>query len=367
MRIEVQRQDLTRLLNGITRVVETSNAVPVLRNVVLSSSGGTLTARGTNLDIEITTSCPCSEGDLTACVPAHKMADIVKRMAGDVVTMEFVPGVAEDTGDLVVKSGRSRFNVPSIPSKWFPTLAEKEYDNTFTADLSLLFQPVMSSVMADNDAKRYLCGVYLHTIDGKLRAVGADGPRMAIYDTDAPDGAVGMPGVIVSTKVAALAIAFKAPIDVSVCATRIRLVAPGTEICAKLIEGTYPDYARVVPQANNRMLRVDKAELASAVGRVGVVASESAGKPIRLNIAPGSIHLVAKDSDGREAVDEVAIEFDGEPTFVAYNTKFLDDMLAAVPGDTVEFDITDNTTTTRVRSVSDAAFVGVLTPFRMAA
>lgn len=367
MRIEVQRSDLSRVLTAIGRVVEARNAVPILNNVVLTAVDGVLTARGTDLDIEITCTTTCTGEDGVACVPARNLTDIVKRMAGETVTLELEPGLAEGTGTLAVKSGRSRFKLPSTPSKWFPSLATKDYSHEFTADLSKLFAPVMSSVLPQSDDKPYLCGVYFHQAGDQLTAVGADGPRLAIYSADLPAGAGGMPGIIVPTKVANLAIGFKAPVSVSVGENRIRLQAPDIEICAKLIEGTFPAYARVVPLTNDRTVRVVKADLAAAAQRVGVVASEAAGKAIRLNIAPGSIELVAKDKDGREAVDEIAVEFDGEPSWVAYNVGYLDDVLAAAPGAEVEFDITDNTTTTRIRSVTDPAFVGVLTPFRMAA
>ena len=367
MRIEVQRVDLSRILSAIAKVVEPRNAVPVLSNVVLTAADGTLTARGTDLDIEITATCSYAGEGGVACVPARQLTDIVKRMVGETVSLEFILGAAEDTGDVIVKSGRSRFKLPSVPSRFFPTLATKEYSHHFTVDLGKLFAPVMSSVLAESAAKPELCGVYLHEHDGRLTAASADGPRITVYGEALPDGADGLAGVIVPTKVANLAIGLRAAVDVSVGRNRIRFAAPGIDICAKLIEGDYPNYRRAIPTSHERTLRIGKADLLAAAGRVGVVAAEAQGKAIRLNIAPGSIELVARDKDGREAVDEIAVQYDGEPTWVAYNVGFLDDMLNAAPGAEVEFDITDNTVPTRVRSVSDAGFVGVISPFRMAA
>lgn len=366
MRIAVARQDLSKLLSAVDRVVDTRNAVPILSNVVLTAADGVLTARGTDLNIEVTTTTTYTGEPGTACVPSRSLLDIVKRVVGDTVSLELDPGVVEGTGTLVVKSGRSRFKLPSIPSRSFPTLAVAEYEHEFNLNLGELFAPVMLCLAIGEDDRPYLEGVYLHQVGDKLRAVGADGPRVVVYAVDTPDGADGV-SAIVPRKVADIASSFKAAIDISLCDKRIRLRAPDIDVCAKLIEGKYAMYERVIPADRERVLTVNKAELAAAANRVGVVASEAKGKAVRLGIAPGSIVLTAEDKDGREAVDEIAAEYAGEPTFLAFNVRYLDEMLSSVPGDDVIFDLTDNTTTTRVRSKSDANFVGVLSPFRMAA
>lgn len=362
MRIEVARADLNRVLASVIKVVEVRSTVPILQNVVLTAADGALTARGTDMDIEIAVTTEYKGDPGVACVSARSLADIVKRLPGDTVSLELVPGVAEDTGDLIIKSGRSRFKLPSFPSRFFPSLAVPTYDHEFTVNLGELVSHVVFAVAVNTPDRSWLEGIYLHQVGDKLRAVGADSPHCVVFSTDMPEGATDV-SAILPRKVADLAASFKAPVDVSLCDTRIRLRSPGTEICAKLIEGKYADYERAIPAERERIITANKADLRAAAERVGVVSSEASGKPIRLNIAPGSIHLVASDKDGRDAVDEIAVEYAGEPTFLAFNVRILDEMLAAVPGDEVILDFTNNSMSTRVRSKSDANFVGALSPF----
>ncbi len=366
MHIEVQRADLVRVLTAVGKIVETRNTYPILANVLLTAASGLLTVRGTDLDIEITTSCPATGADGAACVSAHDLLGIVRKLGGATVDLSLA-ATDGTAGILTVKSGRSRFKVPSMSSESFPTLKTDGYTHSFSADLSVLFAPVAFAISKHDPARHYLEGIYVHEHNGHLRAVGTDAHRMAIYDVALPDGAIGMPSIIVPPKVADLAASFKSAIDISVCENRIRFALGDTVVCAKLIGGNYVNYERVIPLENDRLLRADKADFAAAAARVGLVASESSGRAVRLGLAPGSITLTADDRDGRDAVDEVAAELIGAPTFVAYNCRYLEEMLAAVPGAVVEFDVIDNTKNTRVRSASDPAFVGLLTPYMVAA
>lgn len=359
MRAEVRRQDLSKALAQIARIVETRSTIPILNNVLLGIADGVLTLRGTDLATEITCTVVVTGDDGHACVPAKALADIVKRMVGDTVTLDMEEGQS-GTGILIIKSGRSRFKLPSMASTSFPTLAVDKYDCSFTADLSRLFAPVAFAVGESNHANTD--GLYLHVADGRLRAVGTNTHRMAVYDIELPSGAEDLAGAIIPAKVAALVP--KGDLALRFCRDRMLVTTEDTTICAKLFEGDYVPYQRAIPN-NDRVLKINKPELAAASARVGLVAAEVAGKPVRLNIAPGSIQLVASDRDGSEAVDEIAIDYHGEPTYLAFNCRYLDEMLAAAPGDEIEFAITDNTTHTLVRSLSDAAFIGVLSPYRM--
>lgn len=360
MRAEASRSDLSKALSQVTRVVESRSPIPTLNCVYLKVAGGVMTLRGTDLQIEITTTLPVKGEDFEACLPGKAFADIVKRLPGDVVSIEFEAG-QNDTGTAKIKAGRSRFSLPSISPNYFPTLAIENYDCSFSVDLSLLLARVQFAVGESNHANTD--GAYLHVADRMLRVVGTDTHRLAIYQTDVPAGAEAMPGVILPPKLVALIP--KGEIALSVCEARLLVSQPGITICGKLIEGTYLTYGRAVPLNNERIVELRKSDLAAAVQRIALVAEEAKGKAVRLNLAPGSIQLVAQDQTGREAVDEIAVDYNGEPTFVAFNCGYLEQMLSAVPGDEIAFDITDNTAFTRVRSLSDANFTGVLSPYRM--
>lgn len=367
MHVEVQRADLSKALTQITRVVEAGSIISVLGNVLVSTADGVMTLRGTDLRVEITCTIPCVGDAITACITAKDFADIAKRLAGDVVSLDFDAGDA-GTGILIAKSGRSRFRLPSVSATSFPTLAVREYDCAFKADLGKLFAFVTPCITVPNAKHPRLEGVFLHLAGGRLRAVGTDSARLAVYDIPAPEGSAAFEGALLPLKLANLLSTYKGEQDLRFRKDRVLLNVAGatgsTTICALLLEDEYVAYMRAVP-SNDRVVRIHKADLAAAAARVGLVASDVSGKAVRLNIAPGSIELVAIDHDGREATDEIAVDYHGEPTYVAFNCGFLETMLACVPGEEIAFEVTDNTTHTRVRSLSDDAFIGVLSPYRM--
>lgn len=360
MQLEIKRSDLSRLLSAVGRVVQPRATVPILSNLVLTAEDGRLTARGTDLDVEITASeAAAVSAPGTACVSSKNIADIVKRMIGDTVSLEMESG-SPGVGVLHIKSGRSRFKLPSISSTAMPTLAGATFTHSFEADIGALCAPVVHAVGSDQ-TRHYLTGVYLHEDDGNLRAVGADGARMAIYDAPLPDGAAGMPAVIVPTRVVDLA--GRGVVSLRLCAERIEISSGSTVISAKLIEGNYVDYKRAIPNGDKTAV-LSKAEFAGAVGRVGIVANETAGRPVKLSWSAGAVALSAADSTGGQANDEVAADYAGPDTEVAFNASFLDAILAAVPGDEVALCISGPTGLALFKSTSDAAFTGVVGPYR---
>ncbi len=365
MHAEVQRAELSKALSQIAKVVETRHHIPILSHVVLTAADGALTARGTDLDIEITATVPATvHGQGTACVPARNLYDIVKRLAGDTVSLELEPGSVADTGTLTIKAGRSRFKLPSVPSKSMPTLAGATFDATFTADLAALFAPVAFAASASDPQRPCLEGVYLHAHDGKLRAVGADGARMAIHDTDLPEDAAGMPGVVVPGRVVGMLP--KGAVDLRVGKSMISVTADGTALTAKLIEQPYLQYERGLPQGCDKVVRLDKAEFADAVGRVSIVTADISGKPVRVYVATGAVTLKAADKDGRDAVDEVPTEYDGAEVSLAFQSGLLSDMLAAAPGEVVDLAIKDAVSFSRMTVPGNDNWVGVMGSYRVA-
>lgn len=339
MHAVVTRTDLANKLSAVARIVEVRSTNPILSHVVLTAADGTLTARGTDLDVEViaaTEATVATPG--VACVPAKNIADIVKRMVGETVTLELEPGSAAGTATLIVKCGRSRFKLPSVPHESMPTLAGAETPCSFAADLAALFAQV-SFAVGTSLGRANLMGVYLHAHDGKLRAVAADGARMAIADTALPDGAEDMPPIIVPNRVVGLVP--KGLLEVSVGERLIAFRSAGGATTAKLIEGAYVEYQRAIPQGCDKIVRLNKDEFGGAVGRVGIIASEIAGKAVRLSIGADSVTITATDKDGRDAVDEVAAAYDGEPCRIAFNSEFLTEMLTAAPGDEIDLAFKD--------------------------
>lgn len=259
MRFSIERATLLHVLTGVAKVVEARNTIPILSNVVLTIKEGQLHIRATDLDIEVSASVPlldAQEGALT--VAAKLLTDIVKK-SGTEVTLE-----AKD-GTLTVKSGRSNFKLPTLPVEDFPTLQTGTFDTEFDVDLSAIVSPV-AFALSNEETRYYLCGVYLHNVDGQLVAVATDGHRLARQEgKTAPE----FEGIILPSKLVGMLP--KGTVKFAVSANKVRITTPGMVIISKLIDGTFPQYERVIPRNNDKMMSVNRDALLQAAERVSVV------------------------------------------------------------------------------------------------
>lgn len=329
MTLSIQRADLARTLAAVTKVVESRQVIPILANVLLQAEGGKLTVTGADLDIQYSASTP-ADGKLGTTVDAKRLSDIARRLSGDTVTME----VKDDS--LVVKSGRSRFTLPTLPVGDFPRLDAGAPDVEFSVDLAALVAPVKFAI-SNEETRYYLNGVYLHNPGSSLRAVATDGHRLA--HNSAPSVGV-IPSVIVPAKTVGLIPA--GTIDVSLSSTKIRLATADTIIVSKLIDATYPDYQRVIPANNSNIVTIDRKALANAVARASAVATER-GKAAKLTIAGDNIAIDMRGDDGT-AHEDVEAQYSGEPIEIGFNSTYMNDVLAAVPGDELTIALNDSGT-----------------------
>lgn len=343
----ISKHDLARLLSSVTKAVEKSN-VPILATVRLVADGTTLHATATNLDIEITGSIPAT-GTLECCVDAKLLSGIVSK-AGSDVTLE------HDGNTLTVRSGRSRFKLPTLPVEDFPDLTAGEFAITFEADLSSLFASVAFAVSTE-EARFYLQGVYLEP----TAATATDGHRLAHVATELP----AFQPVIVPSKTVALWP--KGSARVSLSGTKIRVQTAATDgtsvtMTSKLIDGTYPDYRRVIPTGNDKHVLADKAALQAAVARVSTVATER-GRAVKLEIAPGQVGLSVRGD--AEATDSVEVDYSGEPLEIGFNAAYLAEILANVPGETVRIALNDAGSPTLFTAPDKDGQVFVCMPMRV--
>lgn len=352
MRVSIDRATLAHALSAVTKVIESRTTVPILSNVLLSVADGRLTVRGTDLDIEISTSVPVLDAtDGTTTVDAKLLADIAKKAAGDIVL--------EQDGDvLVVKSGRSRFRLQTLPAEDYPSLASGTFDTEFDVDLAALVAPVGFAISTE-ETRYYLNGVFLHTVRGKLAAVATDGHRLARHYGDEHDH---FDGVILPRKL--VGILPNGTVHISLSTTKVRITTADSVITSKLIDGTFPDYQRVIPTGNDKIVTVDKAALQKAVDRVSVVSSER-GRAVKLEIAPGSINLSVSSPDSGSAVEEIEADYSGEPVEIGFNARYLSEMLANFGGEKVRIALADSGSPTLISAVGDDALLSVLMPMRV--
>lgn len=327
MTLTIQRADLARTLAAVCKVTESRNTVPILANVLLSATAGTLTVTGTDLDIQYSAVSAC-EGELNTTVDAKRLSDIARRLSGDVVTLTL------DGDKLTVKSGRSRFTLPTLPVEDFPSLEGGAPEVEFKVDLASLVAPVKFAISTE-ETRYYLNGIYLHATKDGLRAVATDGHRLA-YNTVASVGDI--PSVIIPRKTVGLIPTGE--IDVSLSPNKIRFATADTIIVSKLVDGTFPSYERVIPHNNDRTLTVERRELTQAVARVSSVATER-GKAAKLSITANNIAIDIRSDDGT-AHEDIPAEYDGPDMEIGFNSQYLGDVLGSVSGDHVTVKLSES-------------------------
>ncbi len=371
MKVTVERTQLLKSLGHVYRVVERRNTIPVLSNVLMKAEGQSLRLKATDLDIEVVETLPADVGQAGGTtVPAHIVYDIVRKLPeGSQVVLE----QAGDSATLTVRAGRSRFTLQTLPEGDFPDLATGEMTHSFVLPAKGLRRLIDKTQFAisTEETRYYLNGIYLHTIDAegqKLRAVATDGHRLAQVELEAPQGSVGMPGVIIPRKTVAevqrLVEDPEAQVTVELSAAKIRFAIGSVLLTSKLIDGTFPDYARVIPRNNEKELIVEKSDFSAAVDRVSTVSSER-GRAVKLTIGDGKLVLTVVNPDSGSATEEVEVDYDQSEIEIGFNSRYLLDVTGQIDGDTVAFKLNDPGSPTLVQDPASPGALYVLMPMRV--
>jgi DNA polymerase III subunit beta len=368
MRVTIERSAFLKALNHVQSVVERRNTIPILSNVLVRAKDAAVKLTATDLDIEIIEEAPADiaqEGAVT--VPAHLLHDIVRKLP-DGAQLELDQG--PDRGRLSIVSGRSRFALQALPPEDFPDLAAGEPANHFNisaASLKALIEKTRSAISTE-ETRYYLNGIYLHEATETLRAVATDGHRLARAQAPLPDGAKGMPGVIVPRKtvleLAKLIEDQEGDIAVALSAAKVRFSFEGLVLTSKLIDGTFPDYERVIPRHNDKTLDLDTKLFAGAVDRVSTISFEK-GRAVKLNISRDRLVLSVNNPDSGSAEEEIAVSYNAEPLDIGFNSRYLLDVAAQIKGDAARFKLADAGSPTIISDPADEDALYVLMPMRV--
>ena len=371
MRVTLERSNLLKSLNHVQRVVERRNTIPILSNVLLKADDGVLTLKATDLDIEVTETTPASiEQSGATTVSAHMLYDIVRKLPDG---SEVMMAVSDDNG-LSLISGRSQFRLQMLPESDFPDLTAGEFSHTFRMacdDFKTLIDRTQFAISTE-ETRYYLNGIYFHTVeDGgelKLRAVATDGHRLAQAQTTAPDGSAGMPGIIVPRKAVAevqkLLEEPDASVTVELSDTKIRFTVNQVVMTSKLIDGTFPDYNRVIPSGNDKELVLDRATFASAVDRVSTISSDR-GRAVKLSLTDSQLVLSVNNPDSGSAEEEIAVGYGSDPLDIGFNSRYLLDITNQLSADETTFMLADPGSPTLIQEKGEAGALYVLMPMRV--
>ena len=372
MKLSIERNTLLKAVSHAQSVVERRNTIPILANVLIEAEDDRVQFRATDLDVEIVDRVQAKVDRTGSTTVSAVLLHEIARKLPDGALIELTADTAGNR--LTVEAGRSNFSLATLPKEDFPIMASSEYAANFSAksgDLRRLFDKSRFAISTE-ETRYYLNGVYMHSATFEnskvLRCVATDGHRLARVDTGLPEGAEELPGVIIPRKTVAEIRKFldddEVQIAVSVSETKVRFATPDITLTSKVIEGTFPDYTRVIPASNEKKLEVDADEFAKAVDRVSTVSSERS-RAVKLNLEDDQLTLIVNSPDSGAAEEQVAVAYSDERLEIGFNAKYLLEISGQIDKENAIFMFNSSGDPVLIREGNDLSAVYVVMPMRV--
>jgi DNA polymerase-3 subunit beta len=354
-------------LQSVAGIVERRHTLPILANVLLRKTGSAVQLTTSDLEIQIRTTAQLDgdEGNFATTLGARKLIDILRTMPADqTVSLE------NSGGKLILKGGKSRFTLQSLPAEDFPLVQESaSFGPVFSVPQktlkSLLGQ--VSFAMAVHDIRYYLNGILFVAEGKKLSLVATDGHRLAFasaeLDVDVPKQEVILPRKTV-LELQRLLSDKEGGIEMQFAANQAKFSFDGMEFVTKLVEGKFPDYNRVIPKNHKNIVTLGRAPLLASLQRTAIMTSEKF-KGVRLNIEPGVLRVASSNAEQEEAVDELDIDYGGDTIEIGFNVTYLIDALQNMGQEMVRIELQDGNSSALVTNPDDNAFKYVVMPMRI--
>ena len=371
MKLSIERAALLRSLNHVQSVVERRNTIPILSNVLMKAEDGVLSLSSTDMDLEINESVAADVSDAgTTTAPAHTFHDIVRKLPdGSTIEIE----LNSDNTQMTVRSGRSKFKLSCLPTGDFPEISAGELPTEFSipaGDLRALIDRTKFA-MSTEETRYYLNGIYVHEAENEgvkvLRAVSTDGHRLARFEMPLPDGAASMPGIILPRKaVGELRKLIEDAADViqiSLSENKVRFTFDHVVLTSKLIDGTFPDYQRVIPEGNDKIVEIDPKVFTRAIDRVSTI-SDGKSRALKITLQGKQMILSASSPEAGSATEELEVNGDCNME-IGFNAKYLLDITSQIEGEGCRLTLADSAAPTIIQDNSDPSSLYVLMPLRV--
>ena len=365
MKLSAAREALLRPLQAVIGVVERRQTMPILANVLLIAKDGELSVTATDLEVELVANTEVnveSGGEVT--VPGRKLLDICRALPEDAEV-----SISQSGEKLVLKSGRSKFTLTTLPAPEFPTVDDINAAHSVTVAQAVLGRILDKThfSMAQQDVRYYLNGLLLETGDKLLRAVATDGHRLALCEVALDDGKATQQQVIVPRKgVLELQrlMSGEGELTIELGTNHVRIQLDGIRFTSKLIDGRFPEYERVIPQDTSNALSADRGVFKSALQRTAILSNEKY-RGIRLIIRDNNMVLQTHNPEQEEAEEELEIEYSGEEIEIGFNVNYLLDALNAIETDEVSLAVVDGNSSCLIREPGKDDCKYVVMPMRL--
>ena len=367
MKFTMHRENLLKPLQAVQGVVERRQTLPILANFLLTIADGRLSVTGTDMEIELVASIPLPDteaGEVT--VPARKLVDICRSLPAQAeVSLEV------DGDRALVRSGRSRFTLTTLPAVDYPSsdsLAGELRITTKEGQLKRLIE-LTHFAMAHQDVRYYLNGLLLDIGEGQLRAVATDGHRLAIAEIPVETGDAARQVIVPRKGISELLRLLgngEEEVVIELGSNAVQVTLPEVRLTSKLIDGKFPDYRRVVPkeESTDKSIVVDRELLRQSLARAAILSNDKY-RAVRLCLEPNALRIVAKNPEQEEAEDEVEVAYDGDPMEIGFNVSYLIDALTALPGDEAVIHLGDSSSSALITPKEEGDCQYVVMPMRL--
>ncbi|MEM6856464.1 MAG: DNA polymerase III subunit beta [Pseudomonadota bacterium] len=374
MKATIERATLLRCMSHVQSVVERRNTIPILSNVLIDAAeDGTVKVMATDLDLQIVETVSASKVETPGAitVSAHLLNDIIRKLKeGSQVSLDAADNRLE------IRSGRAKFKLPTLPRDDFPVIVAGDLPTSFELPAKQLAELIDRTrfAISTEETRYYLNGIFLHVTDEDaplLKAAATDGHRLARFTIDRPEGAAGMPDVIVPRKavgeIRKLIEEADGTVLIDLSASKIRFTISGeggVVLTSKLIDGTFPDYSRVIPTGNDKLLKVDPQLFFEGVDRVATIATEKT-RAVKMGLDKDKVILSVTSPDNGNAAEELEAEYGSDVFEIGFNANYLKDILHQIDSVTVELHLADAGAPTLIRSDEASPALYVLMPMRV--
>ncbi|MDX1949007.1 MAG: DNA polymerase III subunit beta [Rickettsiales bacterium] len=365
--INLDKNSFIKSLSKIQSVVEKRNTIPILSNVKIDASNNIVTLTVTDMDVLATQEIEASVnqgGSLT--VPAQTLYDIIRKLPeGAQINLD----ADVNSSRLIVKSGSSKFKLSYLPSEDFPQISEGDLTHKFTLEVKTLLKLIEKTkfAMSNEETRYYLNGVYFHISNGKLRAVATDGHRLASVEVEAPEGSLGMPGVIIPRKAVnelPKLLEGQEKVTISISDSKIKFSANKIELLSKVVDGTFPDYQRVIPENNKKILTTSTSTLKEAVDRVSTIAVDKT-KAVKISLSNNQINLHSQGVEGGSGDEDIAANYSSEALEMGFNSRYMLEMLNQIESAEVQFAFDNTNSPSLITDPTDNSAVYIIMPMRV--
>ena len=367
MKFSIDRTKFLKPLSHLSSVVERRNTIPILSNIVVSANDDSLSLTATDMDLDLVITIKCNiEQKGTCTIPAHLLSEIVRKFQEGSQVQIF-----SDQNNVNIIAGKSNFRLPTLPVEEFPSFSSSEMSTKF----QLMVEDVIHQIdktrfaISNEETRFYLNGIYFHKNDnGMLASVATDGHRLAVSQMKMPENIDDIPQVILPKKaigeIRKLIDDYEGKIDISLSETRAEFSFGNVKLTTKLIDGSFPDYTKVIPTNNDKIMTVNTEKFYSAVDRVSTISSEKS-RSVKINLRPGVLVLSASNPDASSAIEEIEVSYDGEEIEIGFNARYLIEIAQQINNDTMQIALSDPGSPSLIFSPNDKNNLFVLMPMRV--